>query len=222
MTAVLEMQQVKIAYGSNVLLPNVSFNLSAGQVCVLTGPNGSGKTSLLRAALGIGRRAGGRVRMDFNRPAYVPQFQVVDRQFPCSVRDVLRMSFSGARYTLQSRLRSRRDQRVEEILEEIGLSHRGDQQLRDCSGGEIQRAMLGRALALDPDILLLDEPTASLDTQGKDMLLALLGRLNAEQGLTIWMTSHEIDRWNDLITQKMTIGTDGHFQIDKLRGSGDV
>lgn len=201
----LSMEGVRIAYDSNVLLDDVSFKLHSGIVCVLTGPNGSGKTSLLRSALGLAPVAGGSLRSNFRRPAYVPQFQRLDRQFPCSVRDMLRMSFRGLQYLWSPGARSIREDRIQEILERVGLAHRRDQLLRECSGGELQRAMLARALVGEPDLLVLDEPTASLDTAGSTEFFKLIRELRGNGELCIWAISHQAEAWRDLATHRMTI-----------------
>ncbi|MEQ9366532.1 MAG: ATP-binding cassette domain-containing protein [Leptospirales bacterium] len=202
------MRKVRIAFGSNVLLEDVNLSLVSGDVCVLTGPNGSGKTSLLRVALKLAPIAAGEIRSTFERPAYVPQFQSVDRQFPCSLRDVLRMSFAGVSYAWRS---AARDTRVDSLLEQVGLEHRRDQQLRDCSGGEIQRAMIARALVGSPDFLVLDEPTASLDAAGQRLFFDLLQRLRDAAGLTILTVTHEPEAWRDLATRRMSLDSGGRL-----------
>ena len=185
------MSGVQIAFGpTNVLLRDVDFVLAAGDVCMLRGPNGSGKTSFLRTLAGFVPPAAGRIESDFVRAGYVPQAGNVHSEFPVSVRDLVHMSFVGLRYAVPGLLRRRRAARVETILAEVGLANRADQLLRECSGGELQRAMIARALALEPDLLILDEPTSALDAGGRDAVLQILAARVAQQGMTIVMTSH--------------------------------
>ncbi|MCR9142495.1 MAG: ATP-binding cassette domain-containing protein [bacterium] len=226
-TCVLEMDGVRIAYDANVLLEDVSFNLQPGNVCVLTGPNGSGKSSLLRAGLGLAPDsiAGGTLRSNFRSPAYVPQFQRVDRQFPCSIANMLRMSFPGLHYLWSPSARTAREDRIQEILERVGLMHRRDQLLRECSGGELQRAMLARALVGEPDLLVLDEATASLDAEGTADFFELMRDIRADGRLCIWAISHQADAWRGLATHRMTITSEARLRfapIGKAEAKGEA
>ena len=195
--ATLRMEQARIAYGRRVLIDRLNFEIRAGEAFVLFGPNGSGKTSLLRLAAGIARPVTGQVRSNFRMIGYVPQVQHVDRQFPVSVRDLLRMSFVGVRYLTRSGLRKERERKIEDALDVVGLGGRGHLLLRSCSGGELQRAMIGRALALGPDLLILDEPTAGVDIELRRSMWEFLRELNAN-GTTIILTTHYLEEAESL------------------------
>lgn len=219
--ATLRMEQARIAYGRRVLIDRLNFEIRAGEAFVLFGPNGSGKTSLLRLAAGIARPVTGQVRSNFRMIGYVPQVQHVDRQFPVSVRDLLRMSFVGVRYLTRSGLRKERERKIEDALDVVGLGGRGHLLLRSCSGGELQRAMIGRALALGPDLLILDEPTGSLDVAGKRDVFVLLENLRRQHGVAILMTSHETIAQIDLVHRRMGIEAGRVVLEDRMQESRD-
>ena len=179
----------------------------------LQGPNGSGKSTLLRVALGLMQPLSGTVQRSFERPAQVPQFspQAQDRQFPMSVQDLLATSFRVQRpwHALAPTTRSQYREESAAILQRIGLWEKRAQLLRECSGGEVQRAMIARALMLQPDFLVLDEPTASIDQAGKTAIRELLQRLHAEDGVAILLPSHEF-------AQAQTEGANGGMRVLRI------
>lgn len=191
----LSLQNIDLGYGSHVLLRQVNLEIGPGEFCVLQGPNGSGKSTLLRVALGLMQPLSGSVQRGFTRPAQVPQFspQAQDRQFPMSIQDLLATSYRLKRpwqaLAPAARLAYREESAA--ILQRIGLWDKRTQLLRESSGGEVQRAMIARALMLRPDFLVLDEPTASIDQAGKAAIRELLQRLHAEDGVAVLLTSHE-------------------------------
>lgn len=205
--AVLEARDLGLAYGANVLLEGASFSIRPKEVCAVRGPNGSGKTSLLKTLIGLSRPEHGSVTHGPNlRIGYVPQLRSLDPAFPVSVRALLKMSFPGLRYMVSPAARRERALAIETILEEVGIpTNVRRRQIRECSGGEFQRALIGRALALQPQLLVLDEPTASLDSDGKDQLLALLERLHKQRGVTILLTSHDLNLSAEFFTTHLEI-----------------
>jgi ABC-type Mn2+/Zn2+ transport system ATPase subunit len=187
-------------YGGEDVFRDVTLNIPRGQLVGLVGPSGAGKTSLIKAMLGgLPRVAGsvlvGGVLVAPGRPpagvGYVPQIETVDWSFPVTVEDVVMMG----------RLRrmgllpwpSREDRcAVEAILERLGLAGLGRRHIRDLSGGQQQRVFLARALIGQPDLLVLDEPTASIDVKTRDDVLHLLAELN-RRGVTVVLTTHELN-----------------------------
>jgi zinc transport system ATP-binding protein len=180
--ALVELVGAGFRYGEDVVLPAVDLSVAAGDRVVLLGPNGGGKTTVVRLLLGLlapwrGRRgvgvaAGGRAP----RLGYVPQFPAFDRAFPVRVAEMV----------LQGRLRDRplgrpfagADRRAaEELLERLGLTGLRDAYLTELSGGELKRALIARALVSRPDLLALDEPSASLDEASRRAFWGLVGEL---------------------------------------------
>ena len=186
----LLLQNAVIGYGSNIILENVNLELKGGEACALLGPNGSGKTSLIRCLLGLQKLKAGIRSSGFHSYGYVPQMRSLDRQFPITIKRCLEMSFPGFGYLIgQKRLKM--SEKVDKALELVGIKHKSSQLLRECSGGELQRALIARALVHFPELLVLDEPTNSLDVSGKREILELLESLYKKNRITILLTTHE-------------------------------
>ena len=196
----VEMRAVGGGYGVADVISDVSLAIPQGQFVGLVGPSGAGKTSLLKAMLGGLPRVAGSVLVDGapvkpGRPpagtGYVPQIETVDWSFPVTVEDVVMMGRVRRMGPLP--WPSRLDRRAaEETLERLGLAGLGRRHIRELSGGQQQRVFLARALIGEPRLLILDEPTASVDVKTRDAILHLLADLN-RQGVTIVLTTHELN-----------------------------
>jgi manganese/zinc/iron transport system ATP- binding protein len=193
----LAIRDLTVAYPGKVVLRGVSADIRRGQVVGVIGPNGGGKTTLLMAILGIVPIVSGTIRL-FGRPAatmrarmaYVPQRELVDWDFPVTVREVVMMG----RYPRIGWLRrpGRRDhERVDRVLERVGMREHRRTQIGQLSGGQQQRVFLARALAQDADVLLLDEPLTGVDVPTQDAIRALLARWRAD-GRTVIVATHDL------------------------------
>jgi zinc transport system ATP-binding protein len=179
---------------------NVSLEVQRGERLAIIGPNGGGKSTLLRLILGELRPRQGSVEVLGMSPGqarrerrigYLPQRSSADRAFPLSVRQVVEM---GASTGLRpwSRIPEDRRRRVDRALEQVAMADLAHRPVGALSGGQFQRTLLARALAVDPDILILDEPTAALDAAAQEQLARVLAALQAEGDLTMVIVSHDI------------------------------
>jgi zinc/manganese transport system ATP-binding protein/zinc transport system ATP-binding protein len=196
----IEMRGVSGSYGAGDVFSDVTLRIPRSQFVGLVGPSGAGKTSLLKVMLGGMPRVAGSVTIGGTpvvpgRPptgvGYVPQIETVDWSFPVTVEDVVMMG----RVRRMSPLPwpSRGDRlATEAILERLGLAGLGRRHIRDLSGGQQQRVFLARALIGQPELLILDEPTASVDVKTRDDILHLLAELN-RGGVTVVLTTHELN-----------------------------
>ena len=194
------MRRVSGGYGAGDVFREVTLSIPRAQFVGLVGPSGAGKTSLLKAMLGglphiRGSVAVGGTPVIPGRPpagvGYVPQLETVDWSFPVTVEDVVMMGRVRRMGPLP--WPSREDRRAAAaILERLGLAGLGRRHIRDLSGGQQQRVFLARALIGQPDLLILDEPTASIDVKTRDDVLHLLAELN-RQGVTIVLSTHELN-----------------------------
>lgn len=196
----VELESVSFAYSrGEPVLREVDLQIGQGEFVALAGPNGGGKTTLLRLILGLERPGSGSVRL-YGEPSerfsrretlgYLPQRAQLGMDAPVTVREVVsagRLRASG----LLGPLRRRDRELVEEAIERVGLSERADAELRKLSGGQQQRALIAKALAGQPSLLALDEPTTGVDSESQDALGELLARLHQELGVTILYVSHE-------------------------------
>ncbi|MGD8454098.1 MAG: ABC transporter ATP-binding protein [Phycisphaerae bacterium] len=193
---VARFERVWFSYGDLSVLEDVSFTIAPRDFVSVVGPNGGGKTTLLKLMLGLLTPSRGAVRV-FDRPplevrrrvGYVPQHVQFDPQFPVTVLDVVLMGRLGKRSGFAP-LRRQDREAAEAALREVGLTDFGGRHLGALSGGQRQRVLIARALASEPDLLLLDEPTANLDLLVQGDFFELLHRLNKR--LTVLLVSHDV------------------------------
>jgi zinc transport system ATP-binding protein len=199
--SIISLDKVFVALGGRIVLENISLEVRARDFLAVLGPNGSGKTTLLRTILGQVRPLSGEVFVFQKRPdalggdririGYVPQIEVVDRNFPVQVDDLVLMG----RYARLGLFRrpGATDRRVtREAMARVGIAHLADRALGELSGGERQRAFLARALAGEPEVLLLDEPTAGVDVAATEDFYLQIHQLQDELNLTLVMVSHDV------------------------------
>ena len=181
------------------MLAGVDLAIPTGQFVGVAGPNGGGKTTLIRVALGLARPATGKALL-FGRPAedfdersrlgYLAQRALVGIEAPVTVQELV----SAGRVARRGLFRPYSDgdrRAVRGAIERVGLLERADEQVRRLSGGQRQRAHIAKALAGEPDLIVLDEPTAGVDADAQESFAALLEDLHAELGTTILYVSHE-------------------------------
>ena len=187
----IELVDVSSAYGSTTALENLSLKIWPGQFMAIVGPNGGGKTTLLRTILRMVPLTQGKIlsrgeklrRAALERIGYVPQFETIDWNFPITVEEVIAMGFYN-RQSLVSRSRGRKKSKLEEVMERLNLSALGDRHIRELSGGQQQAVFIGRALLGDPNLILLDEPVSGLDIRSRDDVIHFLHEIN-HQGVAI-------------------------------------
>jgi tungstate transport system ATP-binding protein len=181
--------EVGILAGEVTILDNVSLTLDGGPPTILIGPNGSGKTTLLRAAMGLIPTSRGRISWG-GREAAQPTRRAIVFQRPAMLR---RSATGNVRYALAAAgvPRAARTERVAELLALVGLDGLGHRPARRLSGGEQQRLALARALARDPAVLFLDEPTASLDPAATKAIEDIV-RSVAARGVKVVMATHDL------------------------------
>ena len=187
--------------GGHTLLESVSLAVRPGSMVGLIGPNGAGKTTLVRVALGLVRpEPGGQVRWFGQEPraaraaglrvGYVPQRGAWDPRFPLTVRETVLLGRQGLR-GLGSVTTSEDHQAVQRALEFMEIEDLAGQRLASCSGGELQRALVARALCAEPRVLILDEPTSAVDTAAEDRFYRRLRELK-DGGLTVVLVTHDV------------------------------
>ena len=191
----LTLQQVSLGYEGRPVLERISFTVERGEFLALLGPNGAGKTTLLRGMLGLIPVQAGQITYGFDRlatpPGYVPQRDTLDPIFPLSVREVVLMG-TYARLVPLRPVGQRQRQLAAICLAQVGLAHVAEQPFWALSGGQKQRVLIARALAAEPEILLLDEPTAGIDPGAAATIMDLIARLNRERDLTVVLVSHHL------------------------------
>lgn len=199
---IIEVKKISFAYGTDLVLKNISFNVHQGDYLGLVGPNGSGKTTLLKIMLGLLTPSSGEVKIfdqpirefkDWWKMGYVPQKATnFDPLFPVTVREVVAMGRYGKR-GLGRGLDKKDKEIINEALRSVEMFDSKNKMIGDLSGGQQQRVFIARALAGKPQVIFLDEPTVGIDVQTQESFYALLKKLNREMGLTLLLVSHDID-----------------------------
>jgi zinc/manganese transport system ATP-binding protein/zinc transport system ATP-binding protein len=195
----VELRQVSVAYGNGPALQNVSLKVWPGQFLAVVGPNGGGKTTLLRTVLGTTPLVNGKVMLRgsglespaIERIGYVPQLETIDWSFPITVEEVMLMGLFGKRRWFRRANPEDRD-KLDSVMKRLNLSGLGKRHIRELSGGQQQAVFLGRALLGEPDLILLDEPTAGLDIRSRDDVIHFLHEIN-HQGVAIVITAHDLN-----------------------------
>jgi zinc transport system ATP-binding protein len=193
----LQIEGLGFSYGGNPVLEGVDLSLAGLEFAAVVGPNGGGKTTLLKLILGLLTPAAGRVLV-FGKPprearariGYMPQHVQVDLSFPVTVADVVLMGRLGLGGWVWGGYGRRDRAAAAAALERVGLAGLGERPFRALSGGQRQRTLIARALAGEPELLLLDEPTASVDVVGEREVFDLLAELNG--CIPILVVSHDL------------------------------
>jgi zinc transport system ATP-binding protein len=199
MSLAVEFDHVDFAYlHGQPVLRGVDLTVGEGEFVAIAGPNGGGKTTLLRLALGLERPGRGEVRLFGERAdrfpnramlGYLAQRTNLAVQAPATVQEVV--AAGRAARNPYGRLKQDDKAAVEEAIERVGLSRLAKRPLTRLSGGQQQRALIAKALATEPKLLALDEPTTGVDVAAQEALAELLERLHRELGVTILYVSHE-------------------------------
>ncbi len=214
---IIEISHLYFSYNGTPVLRDVSLHIREKEFVAFIGPNGGGKTTLIKLLLGLLKPDRGTIRIMGQLPAkvahrigYVPQDVSINKSFPISVMDVVLMgrlkSHGWTRISKKDR------HAANSALESIEMLEFKNRKIDDLSGGQRERVFIARALATDPDILFLDEPTANIDSQGRTYLYALLKELNKTK--TIFVVSHDTMVLSSYVTSVACVNKDVHYHDD--------
>ena len=209
----IELNNVSFSYGENKVLNDISFKVYKNDIITIVGPNGGGKTTLLKLILGLLKPDFGTIKVySDKRTGYVPQYTLFDIKFPVTVFDVVlagRINSTPGFYTKDDKLTA------EKALYEMKLTGLEKRPFSELSGGQRQRALIARAIACDPDILIMDEPTANVDASIGSYLSDYI--INLEKKFTIMLVTHDMGFVNSLVGRVFCIN--GDFQEHPLENA---
>lgn len=226
---IVRMSNLSFRYGETAVLEHVSLEVQRGEFLGLIGPNGGGKTTLLRLLLGLEKPQSGNVLLFGADPresrawrlktGVVPQYRETPQRFPLRVHDLVAMGLTvrGA----PALKADERRQRIHRVLQRVGISALEMRPVRELSGGQRQRALIARALVNDPELLVLDEPTVGVDAHGQDLLLQWINSWRQESRLTVILVSHDIGVIAPLADRLACLNLRLHFhdRPDRLTGA---
>ncbi len=205
----IEIEGVCYDYGYGAVLIDVSFPINSGDFLAIIGPNGSGKTTLLKIILGLLKPVEGEVRImgkpvgeftEWQKIGYVPQKATyIDSFFPASVREVVAMGILSSQKF--PRFRKKEEESISEALNRVGMGKYMNRRIGSLSAGQQQRVFIARAIANQPKILILDEPTTGVDASTQERFYDMLHHLNRDELITIVLVTHETGIMNRHITQ---------------------
>jgi len=193
-------KNVSIAYGQNEVLKNVSFDIKQGDFIGIAGPNGGGKTTLIKAMLGLVSINEGDFIL-FNQSikkfknwaqiGYLPQkSSMINILFPASVFEIVGLGLLGYK-KIPKKINKNDQEKINQILKHLGILHLSKKMFSELSGGQQQKVLLARALVSDPEILIFDEPSTALDPDSREAFFNLIQKLNKEKNITILLITHD-------------------------------
>lgn len=221
--AALSFDDVSAARGGRLIWSEATFDVPAGGIVAVIGSNGAGKTTLLQIMLGLIEPASGHVKV-FGQPpgalnkaiGYVPQNYASISGEAIRARDAVMLGLTGHRWGF-GRPGREDNRRVDEALAAVDATDVAAKRLSQLSGGQRQRVALAEALVSEPRMLVLDEPLAALDLRSQREIVAMLERINAEFGVTIFVVAHDLNPLLGVLTSAIYL-LDGHAHFDTLDG----
>lgn len=196
---IIELKDVVIGYDQHIVLPGVNLKINKRDFIAITGPNGGGKTSLLRVILGLLKPKCGDVKffengkeVDKLNIGYLPQKNAIDHRFPITVEEVLGSGLLKKKIIFNNKLTEEENSKVDEILAILGLADYRNSSIGNLSGGQLQRVLFGRSIIANPDVLVLDEPLSYVDKTFEGQFYKIVEDIAKKT--TIILVSHEMTR----------------------------
>lgn len=199
--SIIELQNVCFSFPTEEVIKNVTLQIKKGDYVGIIGPNGGGKTTLVKLMLGIFKPNKGNIKLfqtdikkfkDWYKVGYVPQRTYVEMNIPVTVEEMVAMGRYGIRGLFKFPTKEDKE-KTKRALSAVDMLAYKDHQISNLSGGQQQRVIIARALASEPEIIFLDEPTVGVDIKTQKQFYRLLRKLNRELKLTLVLVSHELD-----------------------------
>jgi len=213
----VEVRHVSFGFTQELILEDICLSIHAGDYLALIGPNGGGKTTLIKLILGLLNPWKGEIIYGSELKGrkgvigYVPQSSTFDNKFPLTAFQVVLMGLAG-RKTLWSHFNKDEKEKALECLEKVKMADSRNRPIQDLSGGQVQRVLIARAIMGNPQLLLLDEPTSSIDFESRELLASLLDQLN--QSMPLVVITHDLTAISHQIKQIACVNRKLHYHSD--------
>ncbi|MDZ5470968.1 metal ABC transporter ATP-binding protein (plasmid) [Bacillus sp. 31A1R] len=217
---IIDIKNLSYRYDKELVLENVNLSIPEGAFLGLVGPNGSGKSTIIKLILGLLKAQMGEIKLfgqdsnrfkDWHRIGFVSQkANSFNTGFPATVYEVVASGLTQ-KLGLFKMMKKHHHQKVQEVLESVGLSSFATRNIGELSGGQQQRVFIARALVSDPKLLILDEPTVGVDAQNVQSFYEMLDQLNKKDGITLLLVTHDIGTITDKVTHVACLNKCLHF-----------
>jgi zinc transport system ATP-binding protein len=228
--SVVEIDHLSYWYDSSFLtLDDISFRMEQGDLLGIIGPNGAGKTTLFNCILGILTDYRGSAKLFGkeilkNRKAvlrevgYVPRHASIEQSFPANIEEIISFGLLGS---IEKYSRSYAKDQALKAMQIVGLTDKKNKRFNELSGGQQQRVLIAKAMVHNPNLLILDEPTSGIDQETQDRFYELIRKLNAEEKMSIILSSHDLDAVSKLANKVACINRKMYFHVDAKDFFGD-
>src|SRR5690625_2450977 len=218
--SVIRLENISYAYDEKPVLQDVNLNIERGMFMGLVGPNGGGKTTLIKIILGLLKPDGGNLYLldepidtftDWNRIGFVSQkANTFNKGFPATVFEVVSMGLT-AKVGYFKFMKKKDKKQVLHAIDQVGMSEYAYQNIGNLSGGQQQRVFIARALVSEPELLILDEPTVGIDYQNVERFYELLHELNSKRNITLLLVTHDTGAMTEYATNIVCVNQTLHF-----------
>lgn len=216
MEKLIELRGITAGYGSKIVLRDVTLDIWKNDFLGIIGPNGGGKTTLLKVILGLLAPIRGIVRfygtdggeVSSLKIGYLPQMSLIDRKFPISVREVISSGLSAEKPLFRS-FNAMQKERINEVIARMELSDLSERAIGELSGGQLQRVLLGRSIVSRPELLILDEPNSYVDKRFESRFYPLLEEINRESAIIL--VSHDIGTVLSMVKNIACVNETSHY-----------
>ena len=191
--SLLEIKKLNVSYSNHYALEDIDLKIDEGEYVCLVGENGSGKSTLVKTIVGLKKQDSGTINLniELGKVSYLAQFNLKDLNFPATAKEII---MTGTQKHGKLPFYSKKDKEVyKRVIEQLHIEDLQNRRIGDLSGGQKQRVLIARALVSEPELLILDEPTAGLDYNITQEFYKILKQLNKENKLTIIMATHDIE-----------------------------
>lgn len=214
---ILELKNVSAGYADEIILRNIDLQVFANDFIGVIGPNGGGKTTLVKIILGLLKPIQGDViwqnRSNNVLVGYLPQTSLYDKQFPISVKEVLLSGLMSSKH-ITGRYLTKDKSKVDDIMRVMGIAHLASRNIGSLSGGQMQRVLLGRAIISEPQLLILDEPNTFVDNSFEHDMYELLREFNKK--MAILMVSHDVGTITSYVKTIACVNRNLHYHLSNI------